>query len=203
MNERERVMRDAIKKRFGYFFYPGGMYHGGWRIDVNAIRYLEREPSFDEMKVVWYPMCFLYTTGATKFVPAFPDVEKPDWEATKKAYEHLAELSRQLLKELMTEREIPYDEKDAKRQSLYLRHGMYATTMLRAVPEMCDALKKDQPKWPAKAIKAKILEDMSKEIKYVVESPAELIESCWPDWLAATPKAKVKVKAKAKTKASA
>jgi hypothetical protein len=66
---------------------------------------------------------------------------------------------------------------------------------------MCDALKKDQPKWPAKAIKAKILEEMSKELKYIVKSPEELIVSCWPDWL--TDKAKAKVKVKAKAKASA
>jgi hypothetical protein len=191
MNTRERVMRDAVKKRFGYYFYPGGIYHGGWRIDGNALRYLEQEPSVDEMKVVWYPMCFLYSTGSTKFVPAFPDVEKPDWVATKKAYEHLVELSRQLLKELMTERGIPYDEKEAKKQSLYQRHGMYATFMLRCVPELCNTLKKDKPKWSNKAIKARVLRDWTKELRFRVESPQELIESCWPDCLTAKPKSSV------------
>jgi hypothetical protein len=96
------------------------------------------------------------------------------------------------LKELMTERGIPYDEKEAKMQSLYSRHGKYATFMMRYVPELCDALKKDQPEWPAKAIKTKILEQWSKELKYVVASPEELIESCWPDWLTAKPTPKPK-----------
>ena len=68
-------------------------------------------------------------------------------------------------------------------QLLYSRHGKYATLMLREVPKLCDALKEDQPEWSNEAIKAKVLGEMCKELKYVVESPKDLIESCWPDWL--------------------
>ena len=61
----------------------------------------------------------------------------------------------------MTERGIPYDEKEAKKQSLYSLHGKYATLMLRNVPELCDALKKDRPKWSNQTIKTKILKQFS------------------------------------------
>ncbi len=27
----EQSYRDALKKRYGYFYYPGGMFHGGWQ----------------------------------------------------------------------------------------------------------------------------------------------------------------------------
>jgi hypothetical protein len=111
---------------------------------------------------------------------------KIDYEATERAHEYERELSRQLLKDLMTERGIPYDEKEAKRQSLYSRHGKYATLMLRMVPELCDALKNDQLEWSNQAIKTKILRQWSEELKYVVASPEKLIESYWPDWLTTT-----------------
>jgi hypothetical protein len=52
----------------------------------------------------------------------------------KKAHEYEKQLSRQLLKDLMIERGIPYDEKEAKKQALYSAHGKYATFMLRIVP---------------------------------------------------------------------
>ena len=195
----EKRWRDAIKKRFGYFRQIGG-FHGSWQIETNVKLYLQGRPSVEEMKVLLHPMCYRYTTGSTyrhahgrKYkptgcVPTFPDAKKIDWEATKKAHEYERELSRQLLKDLMTERGIPYDEKEAKIQSLYSRHGKYGPYMLRHVPELCDALKKNQPEWSNEAIKTKILKQWSEELKYMVASPEELIESCWPDWLTKTEK---------------
>jgi hypothetical protein len=54
---------------------------------------------------------------------------------------------------------------------------------MRLVPKSCDALKKDIPELSNEDIKARILKDLSKGLQYMVESPEELIQSCWPDWL--------------------
>lgn len=102
-------------------------------------------------------------------------------EATKKAHEYEEELSRQLLKDLMTERGILYDEKEAKIQSLYSHHGKYAIPMARDIPKLCNALKEEQPELSDEDIRTKVLEDMSDRFRDIVGSPEELIKSCWPD----------------------
>jgi hypothetical protein len=56
--------------------------------------------------------------------------------------------------------------------------------MMRHVPELCDALKEDQPEMPNEDIKAKVLEEWCERLlRYKVASPEQLIQSCWPDWL--------------------
>jgi hypothetical protein len=209
INSLEQSWRHALKKRFGYWFdFPPNM--GGWRIDDNATKYLETRPSIEEMKVLLKPMSYLYTykpnSSKSKYkpsvgcVPDFPHLheKKIDWEATEKAHEYQKQLSRELLKDLMTQRGIPYDEKEAKMQTLYSRHGKYAIPMLRLIPELCNALRNDwypdvtdeqirSDKQALENIKAKILKDQSKELQYVVASPEEIIQSCWPDWLIAKP----------------
>ena len=90
-------------------------------------------------------MCYFYKSDGEGCIPT-SDMKHVDIEATKKAHEYELELSRQLLKELMTQRGIPYDENEAKVQSLYSIHGKYAIFMMRHVPELCDALKEDQPR---------------------------------------------------------
>src|SRR5215212_784806 len=125
----EQSYRDAIKKRFGYFYYPGGMFHGGWQTEGNVKRYLQRRPPVEEMEVLLHPLCYLYTyhsshvKSRTGCVPDFVlmrcnGIKNVDMRATKKAHEYEKQLSRQLLKELMTQRGISYDEKEAKKQSL-------------------------------------------------------------------------------------
>jgi hypothetical protein len=57
----EQSYRDALKKRFGYFYYPGGMFHGGWQTEKNVKRYLQRRPSVEEMKVLLHPIYYRYT----------------------------------------------------------------------------------------------------------------------------------------------
>ena len=117
----------------------------------------------------------------------------PVKDATK-ARDYQLQLSRQLLKDLMTERGIPYDEKEAKMQLLYSRHGKYAIPMMRRVPELCNALREDwypsltdeqilDNKQALEEIKAKILKEQSEELRYLIASPEEVIQSCWPDWL--------------------
>jgi hypothetical protein len=109
-----------------------------------------------------------------------------DLEATKKVREYEKELSRQLLKDLMTQRDIPYEEKETKIQSFRRRYGKYAGMVLRIIPEACDALKKDIPELSNEQIKAKMLKDFSPQFRYLfgLTSPEEVIQSCWPDWLA-------------------
>jgi hypothetical protein len=105
-------------------------------------------------------------------------------EATKKAHVYERELSGQLSKDLMIERGIAYDDKEAKNVELYQRHGKYATAMIRLIPESCDALKRDQPEFSNEEIKARIAKEFSEELKYSVKgSPEELIQPCWPDWI--------------------
>jgi len=96
------------------------------------------------MKVLLRPMCYRYTyrsgryKASTGCIPA-SEMEHVDLQATKKACEYEKELSRQLLKDLMTQRDIPYDEKEAKIQSLWRRYGKYAGMVLRIIPGACDA----------------------------------------------------------------
>ena len=184
----EKSYRDALKRRFGYWNSASGIYQGGWRVEENIIRYLQPRPSVNEMRVLLHPMSYLheyrpsYNKTSVGCVPA-SDRKHIDMKATKKAHEYERELSRQLLKDLMTERGIPYDENEVKKVSLYRQHGTYATLMFREVPKLCNALKQDQPEWSNEDIKTRVLEDYSKELKYVVASPQELIQSCWPDWI--------------------
>src|SRR5262249_16550974 len=120
----EQSWRDAVKQRFGYFYYHhSGMSNGGWRIERNAARYLERRPSINEIKILLHPMSYLHTFDPSirkqKFrsgcVPA-SDGKHVDIERTKKAHQYERELSRQLLKDLMAERRIPYDEREERMQ---------------------------------------------------------------------------------------
>jgi hypothetical protein len=200
----EQRYRDAVKKRFGYFHYIGGMFHGGWQTEKNVKLYLQRRPSVVEMKVLLHPMSYLYKSTrpgsfkhGTGAVPAH-DMKHVDVEATKEAHEYEKQLSRQLLKEFMTQRGIPYDENEAKVQTLWSRHGKYAIPMLRYIPELCTALREDwypgltdeeirDNKQALENIKAMILKEQSKELLYLVASPEEVIESCWPEWLIAKP----------------
>lgn len=163
------------------------------------------------MKVLLRPMCYRYnydpdTPRSRKYKPAvgcvpdFPRLheKKIDWEATEKAHEYERKLSRELLKDLMAQRRIPYNEKEAKMQTLYLQYGKNAISMMRLIPQLCDALRKDWypnltdeqirgNKQAVKNIKIKILQDQSKELKYAFTqrrtAAAEVIQSCWPDWL--------------------
>jgi hypothetical protein len=181
------------------------MFHGGWRIEKNIIRYLERRPSIEEMKTILEPMCYLFEKSKVLYDERYKShvLKNTGWseqqlkknkrlledgavktkEDATKARDYQIQLSRQLLKELMAERGIPYDENEAKMTSVYSRHGKYAIPMVRQVPELCDALKQDWPEASNEDIKAKILEEWSKELKYLVASPEEVIQSCWPDWL--------------------
>jgi hypothetical protein len=190
INSRETVYRDRIKKRFRWYQYLGFL--NGWHTEGNAMRYLASRPSIKEMKVLLNPMCYLFTwrnrnSRKSEGCVLKHDSEYIDEEATKKAHEYEKQLSRQLLKELMTQRRIPYDEKDAKMLSLYLRHGKYSSLMLFMVTRLCNDLKKEQPDWSNEDIKAKVLkevlEEWSKEPSYTTAFPEELIQSCWPDWL--------------------
>jgi predicted SprT family Zn-dependent metalloprotease len=65
----EQTYRDAIKHKFGYFSYPGGMFYGGWQIEVNVKRYLQRRPSIEEMKVLLHPLCHRYTYQSSHAKP--------------------------------------------------------------------------------------------------------------------------------------
>jgi hypothetical protein len=185
----EKAYRNALKKRFGYFYYPGGMFHGGWRVEENIKKYLQTRPPLKELQLLLHPMSYRYhyTKSYSKAkvgcVPA-SDMKHVDLEATKKAQQYEQELSRQLLKQLMIERDIPYDENEAKEVELYRRHGKYATFAMRYIPKLCDALKRDQPGFSNEEIKARIVKKFSEELKYVVEgSMEELIQECWPDWI--------------------
>jgi hypothetical protein len=166
------------------------MFHGGWRIEENVKRYLQSRPPVNGMLVLLHPMSYRfkssYRKGIFKYNPGYiPTTDKKyvDVKATNKAHQYEWELSRQLLKDVMAERGIQYDEKEAKMQSLYSRHGKYASLMLRQVPKLCDALKNEQPELSNEDIKAKVLKECSKEIRHRVASPEELIQSCWPNWL--------------------
>jgi hypothetical protein len=194
INSHEKAWRDAVKKRFGYFNYPGGMFHGGWRVEKNVKRYLEHRPSIEEMSVLLKPMCYHYTRSPsssssscfkprTGCVPTFPDVKYVDVQATEKAHEYEKQLSRQLLKQFMVEKGISYDENEAKKVTLYWRHRKYATFTMRCVPELCQSLKEDRPELSNEEIKARVLKDFSEQLKYLVASPEELIQACWPDWI--------------------
>ena len=92
-----------------------------------------------------------------------------DMEATKKAHVYERELSRQLSKDLMIERGIAYDDKEAKNVELYQRHGKYATAMIRLIPESCDALKRDQPEFSNEEIKARIAKEFSEELSTLLK----------------------------------
>jgi hypothetical protein len=142
------------------------MFHGGWQTEKNAKRYLQRRPSVEEIKVLLQPLCYRYTYQSLHAKPEIGGVpnfslmrskgiKRVDIEATKNAHEYEKQLSRQLLKELMTQRGITYDEKEAKMQSLYSIHGKYATFALLRIPELCTALKEDRPEWSNEHIKSK------------------------------------------------
>ena len=145
------------------------------------------------------PICYRYTyeprgyKSKTGCIPT-SDLKHVNIEATKKAHEYERELSRQLLKDLMTQRGIRYDENEAKLQSLWSHHGKYAVPLFYQIPKLCDALRKDwypdltdeqirENKEARENIKAKILKDQSEQLQYMVISPEEVVQSCWPDWL--------------------
>lgn len=167
------------------------------------------------MKVILEPMCYLFEHSKIFYHEWYKPhlLKETGWsehelKKTKRMFEDGAvkdvakardyelQLSRQLLKDLMTERGIPYDEKEAKRQLLYSRHGKYAIPMIRLVPELCNSLREDlypcltdeqiwNNKQALERIKAKILKEQPEQLRlrYVVDSPEELIQNCWPDWI--------------------
>jgi hypothetical protein len=181
----EKSYQWALKKRFGYYRCVGRISpFGGWNVEENIKKYLQRRPSVEEMRVLLHPMCYFYKSDGKGCIPT-SDKKYVDIEATKKAHEYERELSRQLLKELMTQRGIPYDEKEAKLQSLWMRYGKYAVPLFYHVPELCDALKKDIPELTNEDIKARILKDFSPQFQYLFRPSSfeEVIQNCWPDWL--------------------
>ena len=186
LSELEKSLRDALRQRFGYFWQPGSVFQGGWRIEENIKRYLQSRPPVSEVRLLLRPMSYLheYRPNPRKSpigCVVASDKKHVDMEATKKAHQYERGLSRQLLKGLMTERGIPYDEKEAKIQSLYSHHGKYAIHIAREVPKLCIALKEEQPELSNEDIRARVLGDMSDQFRDIVGSPEELIKSCWPD----------------------
>jgi hypothetical protein len=163
---------------------------------------LESRPSVEEMKTILEPMCYLFEKSKMLYDERYKSylLNKTGWSEQQlkkskrvledgsvknatKTHEYQVQLSRQLLKDLMTQRGIPYDENEAKKQSIWLRHGKHAMPMVKLIPELCDALKKDIPELSNEDIKARVLKDFSEELKHLVKSPEEVIQSCWPDWL--------------------
>ena len=136
VDKHERNYMNALRKKFGYYNSSNGIYQGGWRIEENIQRYLQRRPSVEEMKLLLEPICYIHPKDSEVFrkTKMLYDeryksylLKKTGWseheliknkrmfenyaiidagkDVTKaRDYEH--QLSRQLLRDLMTERGI-------------------------------------------------------------------------------------------------
>jgi hypothetical protein len=73
----EQSYRDALSL-FLSFYYPGGMFHGGWQTEKNVKRYLQCRPSVEEMKVLLHQIYYRYTYRPNNYKPVIGCIPDSD-----------------------------------------------------------------------------------------------------------------------------